>query len=57
VSYRLDGWRPGDQPVYVSDLRKAERRLGWAPRTNWRAGIDCLHRWVNANRELLERLL
>src|SRR5690242_19173599 len=25
----LDEWRPGDQPVYVSDTRKAERDFGW----------------------------
>src|SRR5207244_3070941 len=25
VLAQLDGWRPGDQPVYVSDTRKAQR--------------------------------
>ena len=24
-------WRPGDQPVYISDIRKAKTELGWQP--------------------------
>ncbi len=45
-------WRPGDQPVYVSDIRKVERDLGWRPQTSVREGIERLVRWVRDNREL-----
>ena len=26
-----DDWRPGDQHIFVADIRKAERELGWRP--------------------------
>jgi CDP-paratose 2-epimerase len=41
-------WRPGDQRVYVSDPSKAERLLGWAPRTPWRAGLGRLVEWLES---------
>lgn len=56
VPFRYDEWRPGDQPVFVSDVGKAAERLDWTPRTEWRKGIDCLQQWVSTNRELFEKL-
>jgi CDP-paratose 2-epimerase len=49
-------WRPGDQPVYVSDIRKAEEVFGWRPRINCREGVAKLIAWVKANREMLAEL-
>ncbi|HYN43140.1 MAG TPA: GDP-mannose 4,6-dehydratase, partial [Thermoanaerobaculia bacterium] len=46
------GWRPGDQKIFVSDCRKAERLLGWMPRTSVEEGIRILHEWVAGNRPL-----
>jgi CDP-paratose 2-epimerase len=45
-------WRPGDQPIYVSDIRKAERELGWQPKISTRDGVERLYRWVEQNRDL-----
>ncbi len=45
-------WRPGDQPVYVSDIRKAERELGWTPRVTMREGVTRLWNWIDANPQL-----
>lgn len=45
-------WRPGDQPVFVADVRKAEREFGWAPQIGVREGITRLAEWVKANRPL-----
>lgn len=39
-------WRPGDQKVYVSDIRKASRNLKWAPMVSVEEGIEKLFRWV-----------
>lgn len=39
-------WRPGDQKVYVSDIRKASRDLKWAPKVSVEEGIEKLFRWV-----------
>lgn len=45
-------WRPGDQPVFVSDIRKAERDFGWRPEIGPEAGIEQLHEWVKSNSDL-----
>ncbi len=39
--------RPGDQRVYISDIRKAGRRLGWAPRVGLDEGIERLWQWLS----------
>ncbi len=49
-------WRPGDQPVYISDIRKARRDLGWYPRVSVREGITRLHDWMKNNLELFRHL-
>jgi len=45
-------WRPGDQKVFVADIRKAEQMLGWKPKFDVDSGVKQLFDWVNANREL-----
>ncbi|HEY3291127.1 MAG TPA: GDP-mannose 4,6-dehydratase [Anaerolineae bacterium] len=45
-------WRPGDQPVFVSDNSKAKRVLGWEPHTSVQEGVRKLWTWVTSNREL-----
>lgn len=45
-------WRVGDQRVFVSDIRKAERELGWRPRVGVQEGIERLWRWVGENPDL-----
>jgi CDP-paratose 2-epimerase len=47
-------WRPGDQHVYVSDIGKARRELGWKPQVGVKEGIARLHDWVTENRALFE---
>ena len=46
VPVARDGWRPGDQKVYVSDTARAERLLEWKPTTPWRAGLERLVEWL-----------
>ena len=45
-------WRPGDQRLYVSDIRKAHRELGWQPKVGVESGIQQLVNWVLNNRDL-----
>ncbi len=52
LAVRYDDWRPGDQKVYVSDIRKAENELGWKPRYSIQAGLQRLFDWVSANHAL-----
>lgn len=49
-------WRPGDQPVYVSDIRRIGAELGWQPKVSVREGVGKLYEWVAANRELFRAL-
>jgi CDP-paratose 2-epimerase len=44
--------RMGDQRVYVSDIQKADRELGWRPRIPVYEGITRLFRWVSDHQEL-----
>lgn len=46
-------WRPGDQKVYVSDISKVKKDLGWSPSVNIEQGIDKMAGWIEANREIL----
>ena len=45
-------WRPNDQKVYVSDLRKITQTMGWQPRVTVSDGLHRLLGWVTAHREL-----
>ena len=47
-------WRPGDQRVFVADIRKAERELGWRPRVRPEEGVGRLFDWVQRNLDLFE---
>jgi len=48
--------RPGDQPVFVCDIRKARELLGWTPQIAVNDGVRDLIRWVRDNRELFDWL-
>lgn len=45
-------WRPGDQRVFIADIRKARQELGWVPQVSVEEGVGRLVKWVQANKEL-----
>jgi CDP-paratose 2-epimerase len=47
-------WRPGDQKVYVSDIRRAYQDFGWKPQVTKEEGIQKLYEWIVANQRLFE---
>jgi len=49
IPVTYSAWRPGDQPVYISDVRKAERELEWRPRISVSEGIGRLWKWIGTN--------
>ncbi|MEE9324464.1 MAG: NAD-dependent epimerase/dehydratase family protein [Dehalococcoidia bacterium] len=51
IPVKYDAWRLGDQKVYVSDISKVKKELGWWPKTDLPTGLDRLSRWVQ--RELM----
>ncbi|MFH1145199.1 MAG: NAD-dependent epimerase/dehydratase family protein [Candidatus Eisenbacteria bacterium] len=42
-------WRPSDQKVYISDIRRAREILAWEPRTSPREGVSRLIAWTQEN--------
>ena len=45
-------WRPGDQRVFVADVRKAEQALGWKPTVTTSEGLTKLLDWVRDHQSL-----
>jgi CDP-paratose 2-epimerase len=50
----FDEWRPGDQRVFIADVRKAERELDWRPMVGPEEGVARLFAWVQRNLDLFE---
>ncbi len=45
-------WRPGDQKVYVSNIKKCQTKLGWTPEVDIYKGLALLFKWVSDNKRL-----
>jgi len=45
-------WRPGDQKVFVSDIRVAQNELGWSPKIGCQRGLELLYDWISENKSL-----
>jgi len=45
----FDEWRPSDQKVYVSDISKVRKVLGWRPEIRLEKGIEKLIAWIKDN--------
>lgn len=50
IPLRWDDWRPGDQRVYISDIRKLKTALDWSPEVGVEKGVAQLMDWVQENR-------
>jgi CDP-paratose 2-epimerase len=51
ISVTYGDWRVGDQPVYISDIRKMEYDLRWCPTISVREGITRLFEWIRDHQE------
>lgn len=45
-------WRPGDQRVFIADIRKAAAKLDWQPTISPQEGIRALYDWVTSHPHL-----
>jgi CDP-paratose 2-epimerase len=52
LPFSFSSWRPGDQRVFVSDIRRAQAELGWTPKIRCVQGLDLLYDWVSQNQDL-----
>lgn len=49
-------WRPGDQPVYVSNIDKAKQYLDWEPEFAPKEGVTKLFEWCENNVDIFKKL-
>lgn len=54
IPLKWQDWRPGDQRAYISDIRKLEKFLGWAPEISVETGVNGLVEWVEDNTEAFD---
>tara|TARA_Y100000034_G_C6876953_1_gene401232 strand:+ start:87 stop:1130 length:1044 start_codon:yes stop_codon:yes gene_type:complete len=52
INISFDDWRPGDQKVFICDIRKAEKDFGWKPTTDPKCGVEKLSKWILENKKL-----
>lgn len=52
IEVAYGSWRPGDQRVFIADIRKAADLLGWTPQVAPAEGIADLYAWVCDNQSL-----
>ncbi len=45
-------WRPGDQMVFIADIRKAAKEFDWRPTIAPKEGIKQLYAWASENAHL-----
>lgn len=55
LKFDFEDWRPGDQLVYISDLRKAFEDFGWTPQVSAVEGVANLVDWLSENRALFPK--
>ena len=51
LKLNFGSWRPGDQKVYISDIRKF-KKLGWKPKVSVDQGLNKLLKWAKEVVEL-----
>lgn len=49
--------RPGDQPIFVADIRAAERDFGWHPKVGVEEGMKRMHEWLRTNEATVRQVL
>ena len=52
IDLDYDEFRPGDQMVYISDIRKADKEFGWKPEINPEMGVQKIVEWSRSNKNL-----
>lgn len=56
VTRKFSDWRPGDQPVYISNIRSINKDLGWQPKIAPQEGLKHMLSWITDNKETIMNL-
>jgi CDP-paratose 2-epimerase len=54
IEVEYQDWRPGDQKIFVADIRRAEQELGWRPQVGREDGVRRLYQWVVDHQSLFQ---
>jgi len=54
--YDYSDWRPGDQKIYISDISKVKKDIGWAPKIDVNKGVGMMIDWISENKEMFKKL-
>jgi len=54
-NYKFGPWRPGDQKIYISDIKKAKREFDWVPKIPPKEGVKKLYNWISQNKNLIKK--
>ncbi len=54
AEYTKADWRMGDQKVYISDISKIRKEVGWKPKVSAKEGVKKIVEWTNQNRKLFK---
>lgn len=57
IIFSFNEWRPGDQKVYISDIRKAKKDFGWEPKFNFSLGFSKMFNWIKENEKTLKKFV
>jgi CDP-paratose 2-epimerase len=49
----FEPWRPGDQRVFISNIKRVTQATGWKPTVAPHKGVIFLEKWVRQNKALL----
>jgi len=52
----FDKWRQDDQKIYISNIDKIKKDLGWIPLISKDIGVHKMHEWIIANQNLYSYL-
>jgi CDP-paratose 2-epimerase len=48
MDYSILPWRESDQKVFIADINKAKKIIGWEPKVSKYEGIDAMLRWLES---------
>lgn len=48
--------RPGDQSIFISDIRKAKKDFDWEPKVSIDEGLEKLFTWMQANKSAIKKV-
>ncbi|MBI4369644.1 MAG: GDP-mannose 4,6-dehydratase [Elusimicrobia bacterium] len=57
IHQRFEGWREGDQKIFIADISKSRRELGWKPAIPLNDGLERMLGWIEQNLPLIKSQL